>query len=322
MTSQSCKTSINLLHLSDLHIGLTQQGWAWPTLKTAFFSDLERLHELSGPWDIVIFSGDLTQSGSKKEFDQLSQTLKDLWAKLKTLGSIPKLFVIPGNHDLERPPQLDPVAKVLSSWWNQSDVQDAFWKDQTSAYRTKIEECFHQFQEWREKLKIDTEIEILGDIHGTLPGDVSAVFTKNDNRLGIVGLNSSWLQLNSANWNGKLCIHPQQLIELTNGEPDQWCQANTFNIVVTHHPASWLHSESLKLWKSEINTHRRFDAHFFGHMHEGIATSISIAGSRPQHEIQAPSLFGLEKFGSDEVRTHGYSTISLRKVCTTSTPLV
>ncbi len=52
----------NVIHLSDLHMGVTGQKWMWPTFKTIFFNDLKQQYEKTGPWDLVIFSGDLTES--------------------------------------------------------------------------------------------------------------------------------------------------------------------------------------------------------------------------------------------------------------------
>jgi len=49
----SRQKSFKLLHLSDLHAGMTTQNHLWPTVKDAFFKDLTTLHGYSGPWDAV-----------------------------------------------------------------------------------------------------------------------------------------------------------------------------------------------------------------------------------------------------------------------------
>ena len=78
---------IGWLHLTDLHFGLTGQQWLWPTLKEAFFRDLELLHKRSGPWDLVLFTGDLTQSGTAEQFAALGKAFDALWARFRELGS-------------------------------------------------------------------------------------------------------------------------------------------------------------------------------------------------------------------------------------------
>ena len=44
-----------------LHQGLDPQGWLWPGVREILFADLEKLHERCGPWDLVLFSGDLVE---------------------------------------------------------------------------------------------------------------------------------------------------------------------------------------------------------------------------------------------------------------------
>jgi hypothetical protein len=42
---------------------------------------------------LVFFTGDLTQKGTKEEFEALETTLKDIWNKLAELNSYPQLLV-------------------------------------------------------------------------------------------------------------------------------------------------------------------------------------------------------------------------------------
>ncbi|KYG00858.1 hypothetical protein BE18_23070, partial [Sorangium cellulosum] len=55
----------------------------------------------------------------------------------------------------------------------------------------------------------------------------------------------------------------------------------------------------------------RFAAHFFGHMHEGTATSTAHGGGHARHALQGASLFGLEEHdgpgGRAVTRLHGFS---------------
>lgn len=302
--------TIKLLHLSDLHFGLNQQDWMWPTVRTQFFDDLRNLHGRTGPWDLVIFSGDLTQRGCIAEFDKLTEQLSVIWAHFKILGSEPLLMVVPGNHDLARPGDLDPAGRVMAQWWGDAAVRDDFWKSDESAYRVAVTDWFQNYVNWCTRLA--QVVPMASTTQGFLPGDFSATFEKGGLRLGVVGLNSAWLQHAGGDFFGRLCIHPRQLIAVTENDPDGWCANHDFRLIVTHHPVAWLHSESQKDWAAEINTPGRFDAHLFGHMHEGTSTSVSISGGASRHSIQAASLFGLEHYGSSQVRRdHGYSAIQI-----------
>jgi 3',5'-cyclic AMP phosphodiesterase CpdA len=69
------------VHLSDLHVGMSDQDWLWPTFKRSLYDDLKRLHDRVGAWDTIIFSGDLTQRGARAEFDKLDAILGELWGQ-------------------------------------------------------------------------------------------------------------------------------------------------------------------------------------------------------------------------------------------------
>ena len=51
------------LHLTDPHYGLSGQDCLWPNLRQPFLDDIAKLHGRCGPWDAVLFTGDLVQSG-------------------------------------------------------------------------------------------------------------------------------------------------------------------------------------------------------------------------------------------------------------------
>ena len=53
------------LHLTDLHFGQSGQGHLLHNVKERFFEDLKTLHGRTGPWDVVLFSGDFVQRGNR-----------------------------------------------------------------------------------------------------------------------------------------------------------------------------------------------------------------------------------------------------------------
>lgn len=302
-----------MLHLSDLHFGISGQKILWPTIRSVFYEDIRKMHRKCGDWQLVIFSGDLTQMGDKKEFKDLTEAFLDLWQLFAQLGFSPSLFVIPGNHDLQRPPKLDPAATVLQQWGQREDLRKLFWETQDNAYRALVTSAFSNYKEWLNELP-QSGIPTLTLTHGLMPGDVSSVLESNDINLGLVGLNSTWLQLGDGDYCGKLHVDPAQLMELTNHDPDGWTTRNDFNLIVTHHPFSWLSEKSKASWLSEIDTRTRFDAHVFGHMHELSVETRAIGGAQEKRKFQSASLFGLEKYGSDAMsRRHGYSLLRLSR---------
>ena len=126
---------------------MANQDWLWPTLKHALFDDLAKVHQLSGGWDLVIFSGDLVQSGEKAEYDRLNAILGELWDHFAKLGCTPELIVLPGNHDLKRP-TMNSVFRTLKRWWEEPDVQAEFFRSQDNEYRLAVAKMLEQYSGW------------------------------------------------------------------------------------------------------------------------------------------------------------------------------
>jgi len=123
-------TTFRWLHLTDLHFGMSGQASLWPNMEEIFLKDLAILHEQVGPWDMVLSTGDLTQSGGKSEFDELDRLLQRFWDRFKELGFTPEFFAVPGNHDLIRPANTsNPALITLLHTWSLPAVQTPFWED-------------------------------------------------------------------------------------------------------------------------------------------------------------------------------------------------
>ncbi len=293
------------LHLSDLHVGLAKQDWLWPNLKHQLFDDLKRVYSSSGCWDVVIFSGDVTQSGSRDEFDKLDEVLQELWSQFGSLGFTPKLIVLPGNHDISRPKNPSAELRLLKRWWSEEDLHQEIFSSEPNEYQSAVATVLKQYTDWEARL-LDGSIPLVSKTTGVLPGDQSCVIDMPGGKIGVVGLNSTWLQLDGDDYEGKLHVDLRQLLGVTGGDPASWCARNTFNILVTHHPVGWLHPESQADWNSEINPPGRFDIHLYGHMHEAFSLSSSVAGSPIRTSYQAASIFGLSFVDGKTDRIHGY----------------
>jgi predicted MPP superfamily phosphohydrolase len=266
------------LHLTDLHAGMQSQNWLWPNLKQLLFDDLTKLVARLGRIDTVIFSGDLTQRGSKKEFAVLDTILSEMWSVFNGLGFSPSIFVLPGNHDVTRAAKLKPELQVLKKWWEIPDVHEEFFGDENNVYRRSTDELLEEYQNWVEKLS-KSGIPMLETTAGILPGDQAAVIKKGNLKIGLIGLNSTWLQLDGDEYHGKLHVDARQLQRVTNESPANWCETNDCNLLVTHHPVDWLHKDSQSFWDSDINPPGRFDAHLYGHMHQPTSRGVSVGGS-------------------------------------------
>jgi hypothetical protein len=99
------------LHLSDWH----QRGREFDrkAVRDALLTDLEKresIDERLAEIDFIVFSGDLAFSGAAEEYTAVAEEL----LKPVLQGTrVPKnrLFIVPGNHDLERR-----TLRLLGSW--------------------------------------------------------------------------------------------------------------------------------------------------------------------------------------------------------------
>ncbi len=294
------------LHFSDLHLGMNDQTPLWSNLKHHLYDDLPRLFESTGPWDLVIFSGDIVQSGSVEEYVDAKNALIELWAEFAKLDCNPKFFAVPGNHDLARPSRKSMEVMLLRDWHIKPVVRDEFLKDASCAYRSVVNLAFSNFDCWYAGLP-QVGIHTLQCEKGLLSGDQAVTVDLEDSRIGIVGLNSTWLQLSGDVRAGDTHIDHCQLSSMLS-DAEAWTRSNDFNLLVTHHPVDWMHAHSLDVWKSEIAPPGRFDLHLFGHMHEPFTSSTSQMGATANNVFQSRSLFGLETYSDGtKARLHGYS---------------
>ncbi|OAI84247.1 hypothetical protein AYO27_13470 [Rhizobium sp. GHKF11] len=304
--------SLNWLLLSDIHVGMGDLEVLWPTAKHAFFEDIKKLHGTNGDIDFVVFAGDLAYRGTTPEYDRFNVVLDELWSVFAGLGFNPTLVALPGNHDLSRPSDANPATPMLKQWWDQKSARETLFKG-SNHYRDLISHVFSAYTNWS-KSPLPHGIKLLMDNEGLLPGDSSTVFEKNGLRVGIVCLNSTWLQLGNENYEGKLHVDSRQLLEVTKDDPTAWCQSNDLNILVTHHPLGWLEPSSRKQFDSEINPPGRFDMHVYGHMHEAASEVTSSSGSQQRITFQSRSVFGLEYVGNKIAeRSHGYAWFTYRR---------
>ena len=72
-------TTIRILLLSDLHLGMEDSDWLWPSLKDVFGDDLLKECNEYGPIDLVFFLGDMVFSGARNEYVKLQPQLNTLW---------------------------------------------------------------------------------------------------------------------------------------------------------------------------------------------------------------------------------------------------
>jgi predicted MPP superfamily phosphohydrolase len=286
----------NWLHLSDLHFGQSAQRPILPDILESFFSDLRRMHDRCGPFNAVFFTGDLVFSGEPSQFDGLQKNVIDrLLKELKKLGSRNvALLAVPGNHDLLRPRRPSKALKDISTRFTELSDSDAFWSEDDGLHRQALQRVFAGYSRWWREAPQPKASKIR---HGILPGDFATTLTLGPFRIGIVGLNSTFVQLDGGNFMGKLVLDLRQLTRVCGEDVVAWEQDHHVNILLTHQPPVWLtkecHDDS---YLPFIRKPKRFAIHLFGHMHETALSRIEDGGGGDRRYWQAPSLCGLDRY--------------------------
>jgi predicted MPP superfamily phosphohydrolase len=310
-TGHSMK-AFRILHFSDIHWGHPDNNATLPSLVPSLLTDLERIRAHGPAWSLIAITGDLSNRGEKSELTDFSNTvLARIIAKLEELDCSPMIAAVPGNHDLRRPPEVSAAATVLRTWHSQpQSIRSHFWNSQDNEYRRLISDAFTGFEQWQQHHPKHVKTR-----RGLFAGEFSSFANTDGGTVGIVGLNSAFLHLFPGNRIRSLHIDTRQLQGVCGPVPTDWLRHHDYSILLSHHPPDWLSTESESTFRSEICNTNHFAIHLYGHMHSPRTVAARINGAASPVEIQASSLFGLDKWetesGQYEKRVHGYSDITI-----------
>lgn len=302
-------TTLRWLHFTDLHIGMEDRGFL-PAVRDVLQKDLKKLTYELGPWDVVLFTGDLAYSGNKREYDELDKELAALWPILTRDGQSPVLLAVPGNHDLQRHSIIKLVANGLQ---NSGKSREELWSGRDVSVLNEIEKSFRDYTAWWQQCpyrpKAPMQIQ-----PGLLPGDWSFVLTKEQSRFGFLGMNTAWLDVADEVKEGALYVDVRQLAPACGGDLTRWLTAECdMAMLLSHHPPGWLHRDARQHVNETIVGLDRILAHLCGHLHEATYDSRSQGGDRVRRIWQASALFGMEKLADGTTdRRHGYTAGEIR----------
>ena len=144
---------------------------------------------------------------------------------------------------------------------------------------------------------------------GILPGDFAYTLPCGDRRIGIIGLNTTFLQLQGGDYRKRLVWDARQLHHVSGGAIDDWLNKHHVCLLLTHQGPDWLTPACEAHGETEIAPAGRFAVHLFGHMHQTKIVYLSTGGGGAVRRCQGCSVFGMEKFGDppSTMRAHGYA---------------
>ncbi len=322
-------TTIRFLLLADLHWGQEGDSDHFPTVQKAFFDAFETISKEGWKPDLMLFAGDYVNKGRQDAFtDELPKVLNPLWEKFHMLDWSPMLVAVPGNHDLQRPTEKAQKtnAKALLEQWGSKTTQRQFWDDDHHSYRELITEVFGPYRDWwkarRRSSKIRTpNVRNHAYSEGLLPGDFSCCYKQSHNqgrkmRLGIVALNSAFLQLLEENelpdvfakdYREHLSLHVRQFNTACDPkglDGPGWANKQDAVLLLTHHSLDWLEKSAQKRLLQRIYFPGDFLAHVHGHMHEEEFGGRSSGGQSSYCNLQAPALYAEDKYYDSDRQEH------------------
>jgi hypothetical protein len=314
--------AIRWLHLSDLHLGCQREDLWWQ-VQEDLAASVRAFADRLGPPDLLLLSGDLTNTGAAKQFDRVDRLLDALLGWLAPSGgAAPLIVAVPGNHDLQRPPEAKMYRYAILNRYveggpDDPDVrgmEEALWSQRDISV---VRPLFASYQAWVRK-RLLPDLQRPAKIHQShFPGDfcleveIAGAFP-----LCLVGLNSTWQQYKGGDFERKLTLPGRQLQAALpageNGSPLAVFSRHPRALLMLHHPPSWLSPAGCRIFDELIYPANRFDLCLCGHLHEGRSLSAAVSGGATRTYFQAPSLFGLERFGTrHEDRMMGYAWGSL-----------
>ena len=242
------------LHLSDWH----QKGKEFDreVVRDKLIEDLERRTEISGNLakiDFIIFSGDVAHGAKPEEYNAAKEELFEPVLKATGLDS-DKLFIVPGNHDLNREELEDLPSAALKPFDSNVDVEKWLVDERK---RRLLLEPFHAFSEFVTAITGQEKPEYAN----------FRILVIEKKRVALLGLNSAWMCGRHLDSMGEVDDERYVLV----GEPQiheslrQISKAD-IRIAILHHPFDWM----TKFDRDKIESRLMSESDFIlrGHQHQ------------------------------------------------------
>lgn len=248
---------IRWLHLSDFHFGLNRYDQEFSAKKIVEHLK-ENLDKGVFP-DFVFITGDVANTGKKSEYEQFIDNLISPIVDLLGADFLEKIFIVPGNHDLNRH-----VNEEFSKDKFLKPESRSFYPDLGSALRREM--LAKRFEDFFEHNLCEASRNIRSD-----QGAFVVERTIHSVKVGIVGLNTAWL-----------CDGDKDKEALTPGVPIlrealEKISDCSVKFVLGHHPLDWIYPSHREAIQSILAGKQAIYLH--GHMHsESFSNTVNGAG--------------------------------------------
>lgn len=238
---------IDWLHISDLHLRAAVDARQFD----AFANDLQRTLDLEQlAVDLVLISGDLTETGESAEFAHVDRFLADLDELLmRRTGVSPIVMAVPGNHDVLRR-STRTLRRYDPNDAHVDELRELLWVQKDAGF---LAPAFAGYLEWARRRIWARPVDPVGTAPGFcylrescesyFPGDGAMVVEKDDLRVAILGLNTTWTCFRDGD-RGELAV--EQFDAALAGLRDPRVHTR---VLLTHHAPERLSGASPEDWE-------------------------------------------------------------------------
>ncbi|RFB33530.1 metallophosphoesterase [Bacillus sp. RC] len=232
----------NFLQISDIHFQI--ENFQSRRLRGKLLNKLSELHQEKS-YDFVILTGDISHQG--KGFTE-NQT-KFLLKILETLDlTVDDLFLVPGNHDINREEERSKLINEINKDNNPSDALDSYMENEVE--RSVLLKSFEAFQTFYTSLF--NKSYPLEELH----------FAIEREKCNLILLNTCIIADKSAE-EGTLLIGKQKLLDTLE---DFNFENGKVNIAIGHHSLECLKSDEKQTLETLLDDFG-IDMYFAGHVH-------------------------------------------------------
>lgn len=253
--------TITWVHLSDLHFCEPRTGWDVKQVLRPLYADLQEMELEHGlKPQFLFFTGDAAfghigngaGESLTEQFDAAHEVLQSVCTAFDHAIPPDRVFLVPGNHDVNRQFALPRQANWLDRQKGVSKVTELI-----QSGPRKWDEYMHRLAPYRDFLERKGYRHLLGDPNRLIYG---TTFKTDGLKIGIAGLNSAWSSCRN-NEKSRLWLGGDwQISQLSNQTADA-----DFRIALMHHPLNWFGQYEDPRLQSHFEREFKFLLH--GHEH-------------------------------------------------------
>lgn len=217
-------SKITWLHISDIHLNIQHEFDVKIVLDELLKDITNQIKNNDLQPDFIVVTGDISFSSKPEEYELAKKFFDDLLEAT----SIPKdrLFIVPGNHDVDRKTLKSISLDIGKTLIDRDKTNESLGDDEERSF---ILGRFHNYKNFINEYFKDQGIHFDENTYFYVK-KISVAGLK----IGILGLNSSWLSSSDAD-RGRLQLGERQIRKTLDDSRDV-----DFRVALLHHPFDWL----------------------------------------------------------------------------------